>query len=115
MGVRREESHLAFRVATIGAMRVGFNEFSNLETICRFSGRDPQVRAHEKVSGDSRITGVSTKASIPHRPYSRRCDVKIESASECIDDERLHPRPPQGAGCLASDWLHEADCRWIAQ
>ena len=50
MSVRREESHLTFRIATIGAVRAGFNEFSDRETIRRFGGRDPQVLAHKRVS-----------------------------------------------------------------
>jgi hypothetical protein len=50
MGVGRKESHLAFRISTIGAMRVGFNKFSDRETIRRFGGRDPQVLAHDRIS-----------------------------------------------------------------
>jgi hypothetical protein len=36
---------LTVRIATIGAMRVGLNEFSDRETIRRFGGRDAQVLA----------------------------------------------------------------------
>jgi hypothetical protein len=39
VGVRRKERHLALRVATIGAMGVGFNEFSGRKAIRRFGGR----------------------------------------------------------------------------
>jgi hypothetical protein len=46
MCVRREESHLAFRVATIGAVRVGFDELSNREAIRGLGGRDGLVLAH---------------------------------------------------------------------
>src|SRR6266852_2097989 len=45
-----KERHLAFRIATIGAMRVGLNEFSDRETICGFAGRGCQVLAHESAS-----------------------------------------------------------------
>src|SRR6266550_3636098 len=45
-----KERHLAFRIAAIGAMRVGLNEFSDRETICGFAGRDCQVLAHESAS-----------------------------------------------------------------
>ena len=50
MSVRREESHLTFRIATIGAVRAGFNEFSDRETIRRFGPRYPQVLAHDALS-----------------------------------------------------------------
>ena len=40
-----KERHLASRIATIGAVRIGFNEFSDRETICRFVGRDCRVLA----------------------------------------------------------------------
>jgi hypothetical protein len=54
-------------------MRVGFNEFSDRESICRFSGRDPQVRAHEKVSWDSRIA----RASVSSVFTALRCQDRI--------------------------------------
>jgi hypothetical protein len=37
-------------IATIGAMRVGLNKFSDRETIRGFAGRDGQVLAHESAS-----------------------------------------------------------------
>jgi hypothetical protein len=36
VSVQGKESHLTFRIATIGAVRVGFDELSNGETICCF-------------------------------------------------------------------------------
>ena len=50
VGVHGEERHLTVRIATIRAVRVGLNELSNCETICRFAGRDRNVFAHELVS-----------------------------------------------------------------
>src|ERR1700740_110324 len=47
MGVRGEESHLTLRVATIGAVRVGLDEFADREAIGGFRGRDCDVLAHE--------------------------------------------------------------------
>src|SRR4029077_13361992 len=45
-----EERHLAFRIATIGAVRVGFDELSNSEAVRRLAGRDGDVLAHESAS-----------------------------------------------------------------
>ena len=45
-----KERHLAFRIATIGAMRVGLDELSNSEAVRRLAGRDGQVLAHESAS-----------------------------------------------------------------
>ena len=46
--VRCEERHLAFRIAPIGAVRVGLDEFSDREAIRGFAGRDGDVLAHER-------------------------------------------------------------------
>jgi hypothetical protein len=50
MAVWGKERHLAFRIATIGAMRVGLNEFMDRETVRTFAGRDCQVLSDESAS-----------------------------------------------------------------
>jgi hypothetical protein len=50
VGVGGKERHPASRIATIGAMRVGLNEFPNRETIRRLAGRDRQMLAHDSDS-----------------------------------------------------------------
>jgi hypothetical protein len=50
MGVCREERHLAFRIAAIGAVCVGLDEFPDRETIRRFGGGEGHVLAHEGAS-----------------------------------------------------------------
>jgi hypothetical protein len=47
VGVPGKESHLSLRVATIGAMGVGLDEFSDGKAIRGFCGRDGDVHAHE--------------------------------------------------------------------
>ena len=47
VGVGGKERHLAFRIASIGAARVGFDEFANREAIRSFLGRDRDAFAHE--------------------------------------------------------------------
>ena len=42
-----KQRHLTFRIATIGAVCVGFDELSNSEAIRDFAGGDCQVLAHE--------------------------------------------------------------------
>src|SRR3984885_9894346 len=67
MGVRGEQSHLAFRIAAVGAMGVGLDEFADGDTIRGFLGGYADVFAHHA----SRIARVSRNASMPYRPYSR--------------------------------------------
>ena len=50
VGVCCKESHLTLRIATIGAMGVGLDEFPNREAIRGFVGRDADVLTHRKVS-----------------------------------------------------------------
>jgi hypothetical protein len=38
VGVRGKECHLTFRIATIGAVRIGFDEFTDSEAIRSFLG-----------------------------------------------------------------------------
>jgi hypothetical protein len=38
VGVRRKECHLTFRIATIGTVRVGLDEFADCEAIRGFLG-----------------------------------------------------------------------------
>jgi hypothetical protein len=47
MRVCGKERHLTLRVAPIGAMRVGLDEFPDREAICGFLGGDTNVFAHE--------------------------------------------------------------------
>jgi hypothetical protein len=47
VGVFGEESHLTFRIATIGAVRVGLNDFPDRETIRGFLRRDSNVFAQD--------------------------------------------------------------------
>ena len=47
VGVFREERHLTFRIATIGAVRVGLDELPDGEAIRGLGGRDGDVLAHE--------------------------------------------------------------------
>src|SRR4029077_10536080 len=79
MGVGGEQSHLAFRIAAIGATGVGLDQFANGEAIRSFSGGDGNVFAHQA----SRMARVSRNASIPYRPYSRPTPEYL--------------KPPQGA------------------
>src|ERR1700733_11724455 len=44
-----KERHLTFRIAAIGTMRIGLNEFAYGESIGGFVGRDTDVLAHELV------------------------------------------------------------------
>ena len=50
MGVRREESHLAFCIATIGAVCVGLDEFPNGKAVRGFAGGEGDVLAHDRSS-----------------------------------------------------------------
>src|SRR6202008_3024098 len=50
VSVGGKERHLAVRVATIGAMRVGLNELSDRETVRHLAWRDRQVLAHGSAS-----------------------------------------------------------------
>ncbi len=49
-GVFRKESHLTLRIAAIGAVCVGFDEFADSEAIRGFVGRDRDVFAHKLAS-----------------------------------------------------------------
>jgi hypothetical protein len=46
VGIPGEERHLALRIAAIGAVRIGFDEFANGKTIRRFKKGDARVFAH---------------------------------------------------------------------
>jgi hypothetical protein len=50
VGVRGEERHLTFRIATIRAVRIGLDELADRETIGGFGGGDGDVLAHGRVS-----------------------------------------------------------------
>jgi hypothetical protein len=50
MGVCGKERHLTFRIATIGAVCVGFDQLTNGEAIRGFARGDGDVFAHELVS-----------------------------------------------------------------
>jgi hypothetical protein len=45
-----EERHLAFSIATVGAMCIGLDKFPDSEPICRLFGRDSNVPGHQLVS-----------------------------------------------------------------
>jgi hypothetical protein len=45
-----KECHLTFRIATIGAVRVGLDELSNSEAVRGLAGGDGQVLANESAS-----------------------------------------------------------------
>ena len=45
MCVRCEERHLTFRIATIGAVSVGFDELPDREAVRCFAGRDGRLFA----------------------------------------------------------------------
>jgi hypothetical protein len=47
MRVCGKEGHLTLRVAPVGAMRVGLDEFPNSEAICGFLRGDANVLAHD--------------------------------------------------------------------
>src|ERR1700689_2065314 len=93
MGVRGEESHLTFRIATIGTACVVFDEFTDREAIRCFFGGDVSVFCHKLVSSNlpssrpgnshARIALGSRNASIPYGPYSRPTPENL--------------KPPQGA------------------
>jgi hypothetical protein len=59
-----KERHLTVRIATIGAMRVGLNEFSDLETIRGFARRDCQVLAHESASLKLNVAKLKSGAGL---------------------------------------------------
>src|SRR6202022_5130133 len=69
VGIGSEEEHLTFRIAAIGAVRIGLDELADGEAIRGFLGGDGDVFAHQYQ--DSRIARGSRNASIPYRPYSR--------------------------------------------
>src|SRR3984893_5317638 len=73
VGVRGKERHLAFRIAAIGAMRVGLNELPDREAIGGLDRGEGSVFTHEVTRSpyDSRMARGSRNASIPYRPYSR--------------------------------------------
>src|SRR5216684_8166048 len=50
MGVCREERHLTFRIAAIGAVCVLLDELPNGKAIRSFVGREGHVLAHERAS-----------------------------------------------------------------
>ena len=50
MRVCGKERHLTLCVATIGAERMGLDEFADCETVRGFTGRDCQVLTHESAS-----------------------------------------------------------------
>src|SRR5580704_525160 len=48
--VRRKERHLTFRIATVGAMGVSLDEFSNRQPVRGFTGGDCDVFAHGRIT-----------------------------------------------------------------
>jgi aldehyde dehydrogenase (NAD+) len=66
-----EQSHLAFRIAAIGATGVGFDEFPDGEAIRGFLRRNGDVFAHPFSLQASRVARVSRNASMPYQRYSR--------------------------------------------
>jgi hypothetical protein len=46
VSVGGKERYLTFRIATVCALRVGFDEFSDRQAICSFTGRDCDVFPH---------------------------------------------------------------------
>src|SRR6202007_314337 len=71
MGVCGEQSHLAFRIPTIGAVGVGLDELSDGEAIRGFLGGDGDVFADRSSPQASRIALGSRNASMPYVPNSR--------------------------------------------
>src|SRR5580692_9702538 len=67
VGVGGEQSHLAFRIAAVGAMGVGLDELADGEAVRGFLGKDGDAFAHQASS----MARVSRNASMPYRPYSR--------------------------------------------
>jgi len=98
MGIYGKERHLTFRIATIGAVRVGLDELSNSKAIPGLAGGDGSVLAHELLflsnsfrhrdSGHSRTARGSRNASIPYLPNSRPTPEYLN--------------PPQGASGSSS-------------
>jgi hypothetical protein len=56
-GVWSKECHLTFRVAAIGTVRVGLDEFPDREAIRRFFRGDDGVSGHDLVSFGLRFPG----------------------------------------------------------
>src|SRR5579863_2787099 len=93
MGVRRKERHLTCRIATVGAVCVGFDKLPDGESVRSFAGGDRCVLYHEWISlfdsfrlgknYHSRMARGSRNASIPYMPNSR-------PTPECLN-------PPHGA------------------
>jgi hypothetical protein len=50
MSVCGKQRHLADRIATIGAMRIGLDEFADREAVRRFRGGDSSMLAQENAS-----------------------------------------------------------------
>jgi hypothetical protein len=50
MGVWGKEGHLTFRIATIGAVRIGLDEFADGEAIRCFAGGNGSVFGHWLIS-----------------------------------------------------------------
>src|ERR1700730_11907053 len=66
VGVRGKERHLAFRIAAIGAMRVGLDELPDREAIGGFGRGEGSVFTHMRSAYDSRMARGSRNASIPY-------------------------------------------------
>src|SRR5580692_3560765 len=96
MRICGEKRHLALRIAPVGAMRIGLDEFPDSEAIRGFFRGDRSVFAHvsspcsiclDTARDYSRMALGSRYASIPNVPNSR-------STPECLN-------PPNGA-CWSS-------------
>src|SRR5579862_3849240 len=70
MGVWREESHLAFCIAAIGAVCVGLDELPNGQAIRGFAWREGCVLAHDgpPLTRTSRPIGVAMSTSSTSNP-----------------------------------------------
>src|SRR4029077_4408189 len=66
VGVRREQGHLTFGIAAVGAMGIGLDKLADGEAIRGFLWRDGDMFAHRS-SQASRMARVSRNASMPYR------------------------------------------------
>src|SRR5712692_9863987 len=95
MGVRGEERHLTFRIATIGTVRVRLDKFPDGEAICGFFGGDAGLHGSDLAE---RLSYVQDTFTI--RPIAIRYQNGIASSEIFRGGRRgaaLRARRPQAA------------------
>src|SRR6516165_3776987 len=86
MCVFGEESHLTFCIATIGTVRVGFDELSNGETVGRFAGGEREVLRHGPIS----LVILMSITFIYRAKAYRQSRCCIRPGRRCLPRSSLH-------------------------